>query len=249
VLFLHKLLPVFVLPLGWVVVLLVIAIVRKKRWPVIAALAVLYVSSMPVVGSYLAGSLESSYPPVPIDGIEKADAIVPLGGIFGPAVETGILPNVGEAGERLEAGVQLWQKKKAPWLVFTGGRIPWANQAEVEGAASARAAIARGIPADKIIVTREVGNTVDEARAVNDLMRERGWTKIILVTSAWHMPRAARSFRKAGVDFVPFAVDYQVDPEGAVSLLDFLPRAGGLRDTEAALREWYGRAFYALLSR
>jgi uncharacterized SAM-binding protein YcdF (DUF218 family) len=128
------------------------------------------------------------------------------------------LANVGEAGERLEAGITLMQKKKAPWLVFTGGRIPWSNQPEVEGAISRRAAIARGIPDEQIIITREVGNTADEARAVAALMRERGWRKIILVTSAWHMPRAARLFRKAGVDFIPFPVDFLIGPEKRADL-------------------------------
>jgi uncharacterized SAM-binding protein YcdF (DUF218 family) len=183
---------------------------------------------------------------VAVADAEQVDAIVPLGGIFGPATPAGLLPNVGEAGERLEAGIALWQKKKAPWLVFTGGRIPWANQAEVEGAISARVAIARGIPAASIIVTAEVGNTADEARAVAALMRERGWKKIILVTSSWHMRRAARSFRKAGVDVVPFPVDYQIDPGEPITLLDFLPRAGGLHHTETALREWCGILFYAI---
>ncbi len=77
-------------------------------------------------------------------------------------------------------------------------------------------------------------------------MRERGWHKIILVTSSWHMRRAARQFRKAKVDFVPFPVDYQVDPRSSVTVLDFLPQAGGLGRTETALREMYGMAFYAI---
>jgi uncharacterized SAM-binding protein YcdF (DUF218 family) len=249
VLYLNKLLPIFVLPLGWVVLLLVLALWRKKRWALIAALTVLYVSSMPVVGNRLTRWLESRCPALAIDQVEKADAIVPLGGIFGPATKEGFLPNVGEAGDRLEAGIVLWQKQKAPWLVFTGGRLPWSTQAEVEGAVSKRAAVARGIPDERIIVTREVGNTLDEAFAIRDLMRERGWQKIILVTSAWHMPRAARLFRKAGVDFVPFPVAFQVDPKGPLVFLDFLPRAEGLRSTESALRELYGIAFYALTGR
>jgi|WetSurMetagenome_2_1015567.scaffolds.fasta_scaffold125782_2 uncharacterized SAM-binding protein YcdF (DUF218 family) len=248
-LFFNKLLPIFVLPLGWVVVLLVIALLRKRRWPIIAALAVLYICSTPVVGNGLLRWLESSYSPVALDQVEKADAIVPLGGILGPPVVAGFLPNVGEAGERLEAGIALWQKQKAKWLVFTGGRVPWAGQAEVEGAISLRAATARGVAADQILVTREVGNTADEASAVAELMRERGWTKIILVTSAWHMPRAAQLFRKAGIGFVPFPVDYQIDPKSSLTVLDFLPRAEGLRNTEGVLREWYGIAFYGLFKR
>ena len=248
-LFFNKLLPIFVLPLGWVVALLIYGLARQRRRPLLAALIVLYVSSMPVVGNALFHRLETAYWPLTVDGVEKADAIVPLGGIFGPAPAPGRLPNIGEAGERLEAGIQLWQKQRAPWLVFTGGRMPWAGPGEVEGAAGARAAIARGIPADNIVVTREVGNTADEARVVSALMRERGWHKIILVTSAWHMRRAARQFHKAGVDFVPFPVDYQVDPHIGLTLLDFLPRADGLRMTEYALREWYGIAFYAVFGR
>ena len=248
-LYLNKLLPIFVLPLGWVVLLLLIAIVRKKRWPLFAALAVLYLCSMPVVGNRLTYWLESRYPTLAMDQVENVDAIVPLGGIFGPPVAEGYLPNVGEAGERLEAGIALWQKKKAAWLVFTGGRLPWSSQVEVEGAVSKRAAIARGIPAEQILVTREVGNTIDEAHAVLDLMHERGWRKIILVTSAWHMPRAARLFRKVGIDFVPFPVDFQINPKGSLTLLDFLPRAEGLQKTETAIREWYGIMFYALTGR
>ena len=50
-LYLNKLLPIFVLPLGWVVLLLAIAIWRRKRWPLFAALVVLYLSSMPAVGN------------------------------------------------------------------------------------------------------------------------------------------------------------------------------------------------------
>jgi len=246
VLYFNKLLPIFVLPIAWVMVLLAIALWRRRRWPIIAALAVLYVASMPVVGSGLLHWLESAHPSQSIAGVAPADAIVPLGGILGPLSTPGRVANVNEAGERLEAGIALWQAKKAPWLVFTGGRAPWSDLPETEGVQVARLAVARGVPADQIQVTREVGNTADEARAVRDLMAERGWKKIILVTSAWHMRRAARQFRKAGVDFIPFPVDYQVTPLQPFTLLDFLPRADGLRATEWTLRELYGIAFYSL---
>jgi uncharacterized SAM-binding protein YcdF (DUF218 family) len=242
----NKLLPIFVLPLGVVVFLLLFGLIRKRRWPVIVALALLYLSSTPLVGAGLFRWLESGYPPTALDEVETVDAILVLGGIFGPRTPAGFLPNVAESGERLEAGIQLWQRKRAPWLVFTGGRMPWHKDSEVEGALSARVAASRGIPADNIVVTSEVGNTADEARVVASLMRERGWKKIVLVTSASHIRRAARQFRKAGVDFVPFVVDFQVSPDGAFTLLDLLPQADALRLTEAALREWYGIAFYAI---
>jgi len=251
-LFLHKLLPIFVLPIGWVVTLLGVALIRKKRWPVVAALALLYVSSLPFVGDHLLRVLESRYPQVSLVQVERADAIVSLSGIFGPPAKPGCrncLPNLGDANERLEAGIALWQLKKAAHLVFTGGRIPWENQSEVEGAASARVAVARGVPSDNIVITGEVGNTFDEAQAVAAVARERGWSKIILVTSAFHMPRAARMFRRAGVDFFPFPVDFRVGSNGPITILDFLPQAAGLTYTELTLRDLYGMLFYSLRRR
>lgn len=248
-LFLNKLLPIFVLPIGLVLLLLGFALIRRKWWPVISALVVLYVSSIPCTGSALLHWLESRFPPVPIAQVEKADAIVALGGIFGPPVAEGYLPNISESGERLEAGIVLWQQHKADWLVFTGARIPWQGRLEVEGEMSKRAAIARGVTAEQIVLTREVGNTADEAQAVAALMKERGWKKIILVTSGWHMPRAARLFRKAGVAFTPFPVDYRTDPHWHLTLLDFLPSTDALTHTEMVLRECYGIAFYAVTGR
>jgi len=251
-LFLNKLLPFFVLPLGWVFLFLAVALVRKKRWPLLVALAVLYIFSLPFVAGHLMHALESGYPQLSLDQVEKADAVLVLSGMFGPESAPGCqscLPNLGDANERLEGGIQLWQRHKAAYLVFTGGRIPWEAQAEVEGASAKRVAEARGVPADKILITTEVGNTEDESRAAAAMMRERGWSKIILVTSSWHMRRAGRLFHKAGVDFVPFPVDFQTDAHSSLTLLDFLPAARALDKTEQALRELYGIAFYAVARR
>lgn len=251
-LFLNKLLPVFALPLGWVFILLAIGLIRKSRWPVVVAMIVLYVCSTHLVAGLLLRALESGYPPTALDQVEKADAVVVLSGMFTSAPAPGCqgcLPNLNESNERLEGGIQLWQRHRAPYLVFTGGHIPWERQPEVEGALAKRVAEARGVSGDHILITTEVGNTADESHAVAALMRQRAWGKIILVTSAGHMPRAARLFRKAGVDFVPFAVDHQTDPYGRLTPLDFLPMASALRTTEQVLRELYGIAFYAVFSR
>ena len=245
-LFLNKLLPIFALPLGVVFLLLLLALLRRKRWPAFLAAAVLYGSSIPAVGNRLIGWLETRHPAVAIAQAGKADAIVVLGGIFGPQVKPGYLANVAESGERLEAGIVLHQAGAAPWLLFTGGRIPWEGRDKVEGEDSRAAAIARGVPAEKILITREVGNTADEAQAVRELLRTRGLKRVILVTTGWHMPRAAWLFRRAGIDCTIFPVDFRRDPVRHTTLLDFLPTAGALQETETALREIYGNLFYRL---
>ncbi len=159
-LFLNKLLPIFLLPAGLTTVLLLWALVRRKRWAVAAALAVLYVSSTQFASRQLLGWLESHYAPVRVDEAGPVEAVVVLGGIFGgPRFPEGYVPNVADSSERLEAGIQLQLHHRVQWLVFTGGRIPWEGREVVEGEDSRRVAISRGVPADKILITREVGNT------------------------------------------------------------------------------------------
>jgi uncharacterized SAM-binding protein YcdF (DUF218 family) len=103
-----------------------------------------------------------------------------------------------------------------------------------------------GVPAEKIVLTPLVGDTADEARAAAALCRGHGWKHVLLVTSGWHMPRAAWLFRHAGVDFTPFPVGFQRDPRRPRVLLDFFPHADALGTTEIALRESYGLMYYRI---
>jgi uncharacterized SAM-binding protein YcdF (DUF218 family) len=249
-LFLNKLLPIFVLPLGWVLLLLVFALVRKKWWPVVVAMMILVVASLPATASRLIGWLESFYPALPVAEAGPADAIVVLGGILGPKAVPGGVINWNESSERFDGGVALLRAGRAKTLVFTGARMPWEKRIMVSEGESLRViALAQGVPAEQIVVTGEVGNTRDEARAVAELAKARGWKKVIVVTTAWHLPRAARLFRNAGVDFVPFPVDFRTDGKRSLAGVDFLPKAEALLMTEVALRECYGNVFYAVTKR
>jgi uncharacterized SAM-binding protein YcdF (DUF218 family) len=193
----------------------------------------------------LIGWVESKHAPIPIAEAGPADAIVVLGGILGPRTNPGFVPSLMETGERFEAGVMLLQAGRAPHLVFTGAKMGWPDNL-TEGDELKRLAVARGAPAEQILVTDYVGNTADEARVVAAMMKARGWKRIILVTTAWHMPRSAHQFRKAGVDCVIFPVDFRFDRTRALSVIDFLPRGDAWMHTETALREIYGYWFYRL---
>ncbi|WP_438479782.1 YdcF family protein [Oleiharenicola lentus] len=245
-LILNKLLPIFVLPTGIATLLLLFAIWKKKRWPIVAALALMYVCSAPRVGEKLIGWVENTYPAIAVDAVEKADAIVVLGGLYGPAMPDGYVANWSESVERFEAGVQLMQANKAPLLIFTGAKLPWEKRDTTEGAELRLEAIKRGVAPAKVIVTDFVANTADEARVVAVMMKERGWKRVILITTGWHMRRSAYQFTRAGVNFTPFPVDFRADPQRAWAAIDFLPKGDALALTETALRECYGYAFYRL---
>jgi len=249
VLFLNKLLPIFVLPLGWVVLLLIFAMARKKWWPVALAMLLLVGASLPVTGSRLIGWLEAKYSALPIDEAGPVDAIVVLGGILGPKAGPGYVTNWAESSERYDGGVALLRAGRARTLVFTGARLPWQKRTTLEGVDLRTIAIAQGVPGEKILVTREVSNTRDEARAVAELAKTHGWKKVIVVTTAWHMPRAVLVFRHAGLEIIPFPVDFRSDGVRAVTFVDFLPKADSLQMTETALRECYGYIFYTVTGR
>ena len=243
-LFFNKLLPVFLLPTGIVALLVLFALWRKKRWPLAVALVVLYVCSIPFVGGRLIGWVESRYPAVPLAQVEPVDAVVVLGGILGPRVEAGFMPNFLETSERFDAGLALLSAGKAGRLVFTGARMGWENSSLTEGEELKRLAVARGVAAEKILVTRDIDNTATEAAAVAELMKAQGWKRVILVTTGWHMPRSAYLFRKAGVDCILFPVDFRFDRVHQTAAIDFVPKAEAWQLTETALRETYGNLFY-----
>ena len=86
--------------------------------------------------------------------------------------------------------------------------MPWDKAIKTEGAVLKEYAISNGIPIEKIFVTKDVGNTADEAVAVKELISPS--KRIILVTSAYHMYRAKKLFEKQGFEVISYKVDYKI---------------------------------------
>jgi uncharacterized SAM-binding protein YcdF (DUF218 family) len=144
--------------------------------------------------------------------------------------------------DRFFGGIALFKASKAQKLVFTGGKMPWDKAKKTEGEVLKEYAISSGIPTEKILVTKDVENTADEAVAVKELISTS--KKIILVTSAYHMYRAKRLFEKKGFDVIPYKVDYRTAGNSRITVMNFLPSAGNLGMTESGMREIIGRFFY-----
>lgn len=241
----------FVLPIG-VTLMLVLAGVRFRRWCLIwSGVAVLWLSSTPVVSRLAVRVAEGRAERGLAADASQADAIVVLseGRVVAPGKAA---VSEWNDADRFFGGVELFKAGKSPLLVFTGGAAPWEPKAAPEGDLLAGYAKAMGVPDGQIVKTPRVTNTAEEARAVATLLRARlsgptwrgGPPRVLLVTSAFHMPRARRLFERAGMSVIPFPVDFKVSAGGTVSVLDFLPTAEALKQTEMALREAYGRLFY-----
>jgi len=244
VIYLNKILPLFVLPLGIVIMLVVAGTIRRRRSLVWAGLAILWVCATPLVANPLARLLEGGAIRQPAETQAPGDAIVVLSSGRVTAPGPAAISEWGDP-DRFFGGVELFAAGKAPLLVFTGGAVPWAPDDPPEGTLLRRHAVALGVPADRIAVTGSVVNTAEEASAVAQLLRERGLerARVLLVTSAFHMSRASFLFESAGLEVHPFPVDFFVTASDP-TILDILPTAGALGRTSLAIRELYGRLFY-----
>lgn len=244
-----KILPVLVLPVGIVLILLAAGLIFRRRWLLLAGLVVLWTASTPLVGHLAMRAAEGWHVPVDIDAVPVADAIVVLTGMLQRAPGPREVYEWGGGVDRFEAGLALYKAGKAERLIIPGGWVPWRPDARPEGEVLAERAVARGVPRDRIVVTGRVSNTAGEAAAVASRLVREGAARrtVILVTSAFHMRRAQLIFERAGLAVVPYPVDFQTD-DSPVGVLDALPTAAALRNTETALRELYGYWYYRLTS-
>jgi uncharacterized SAM-binding protein YcdF (DUF218 family) len=243
---LHKVLPFFASPLFWVILLVAYSLLRRRVLAGWLGIALLVALSLPVLSDALVGTLEQRAERLTPNDVPATDAAVVLGGMLVDVRgKHGIVTEWADP-DRFWGGLELMRAGKAPKLVFMGGRMPWSAGPQTEGEALRRAAIAEGVPGAAISVTGEVRNTEDEARALAKLLPANA-RHITLVTSAYHMPRAARLFRQAGFSVTEYPVDFQVVIAKA-TLHDFLPSADAFDNSSHAVRELLGRLYYRLRS-
>jgi uncharacterized SAM-binding protein YcdF (DUF218 family) len=104
-----------------------------------------------------------------------------------------------------------------------------------------------GVPPAAIASTPPVRNTAEEAMAIRRLLPGAA-SRVLLVTSAFHMRRAQRLFERQGITVLPFPVDFKARASWGGSVvrdpLMWMPTAGGLEDSSRALRELLGRVVY-----
>lgn len=243
--YLHKILPVFVMPIMLIIYLLIFALWKKNRWPIYTAIACLYIFSTPIFASNFFQLVEGSELRKTPKDMPNAEAIVVLSGMINQVKSTdGVYPEWGDP-DRFFGGIELFKAGKAPKIIFTGGKMPWDITNLTEGEILRLFAIQQGMPDSAILITSNVENTADEAKAVKSLIG--GNKKIILVTSAYHMARSKRLFEKQGFSVVDYSVDFKVDRISKRTFMCYLPDADSFRLLNTAYREIIGRLIYSVL--
>jgi uncharacterized SAM-binding protein YcdF (DUF218 family) len=260
VFFLSKLLPQLIYPLGLGLLLQLIAIGgRKRRWALplsITGWLVIAIPAMPVVSDALLKQLEDQAASLTPQTIPHADAVLVLGGGIRPAPPAGLGIEMKEAGDRLLCGWRLWGKGKAPVLITSGATISIDADEKTlpEAELSKLLAIELGLPPSAIVTNSTARTTSEEAQLINQLAADKGWKNLILVTSAFHMPRALASFQQqSNLDVIPVACDYRLAhrPKNQTIkvktlLIDLIPNSDSLKQTTQVLKEHLGLLLYKL---
>ncbi|MDA1262971.1 MAG: YdcF family protein [Planctomycetota bacterium] len=241
---LREILPLFLMPTFVVLALLAVALRTRRRWPLVVALALLWAASTPVVSNVLMRAVEDWRVRQVTSDAPNADAIVVL--------SFGIRDVPGDATsfefddfDRFLGGFDLYKAGKAPRLIFTGGWSGWKPNMPLVGDVLISRARDFGIPASALSTTGKASNTEQEALGVAELLSVSPphlAPRILLVTSAYHMSRAEMLFRRAGLEVIPFPVDFQT--KIGITPRSFIPNSDTLKQTDSALKEIYGRMYY-----
>jgi uncharacterized SAM-binding protein YcdF (DUF218 family) len=235
----------FLSPLALSLLIAAIAVIcrfaRRARLAcalLVVAAAVVYTGSISVVGDALLGPLEHRYPPLHQDmPMPAVHYVVVLGAGYAPHDGVPVTAALTRDGlVRVVEAVRLARRLDDVKLVVSGGAPPGYSPS-----AQGYAELARdlGINPGSIVVLDTALDTRQEAQAIAALI---GSAPFVLVTSAYHMPRAMLEMRRAGVAPVPAPTDQLVGGAEAASWRAWLPSSSGLRKTERALHEYLGLA-------
>ncbi len=240
---LSKLLPWFVYPFGFSLLLMglgLLALVIRHRaralvlWA--AAILVLWISSSPWFSDALMGLLEKRYPPVAVEALPQAEAIVVLGGVIPGVVPGTGIPELEGGVDRLIHALRLYKAGKAPLVLLSGGA---ASGLPAESELMARTLEWLGVPRESMLLETRSRNTRQNALYSEEILKGRGADRILLVTSAFHMKRTQAVFESVGLSVVPAATDYQV-VERSASVMDWLPDPSALYRSTLAIKEFLG---------
>lgn len=250
-----KVVQFLIAPINIVLFLLVLALLFRRRapklsgWSLFLGVALLYVSANELTAFLLMRGLEHQYPVITSTDVPPAEAIVALGGtvypIKFPRVEAEEI-----SGSRMLRVSRLFHAGKAPVIVCSGGTLYKSSlgteRSEAEDIRDVL--MSHQVPESALLLEKSSWNTNENAKATAKILREKGIKKIILVTSAFHMPRAVALFEREGFEVIAAPSDARAAGLG-INLGIFLPSSEALRRTTLAINEYVGYYGYKLIGK
>jgi uncharacterized SAM-binding protein YcdF (DUF218 family) len=216
---------------------------------IVLGTCILFFFSLKPVSNSLVYYLENQYQFPSEEILEKVDIMIILGGGFYPSggLRKSMEPS-GATYSRTIHGIRIFKQSRARFLVLSGAgeEVDGENDAEV----MKNLAVTLGIPADKIITEGKSHNTLEHAFEVSKIFPPTAQIHIGILTSALHMPRSVKAFRKRFPEdaIVPIPVNYIYSPF-KYRVDNFIPSTEAMSKSYYALHEWIGIIWYSMLGK
>jgi uncharacterized SAM-binding protein YcdF (DUF218 family) len=216
---------------------------RLARGLLWGGLAAVLIGGLSPLSDLLIRPLEARFHRAEIGGGAIAGIIVLGGAEDSRAADTPQLAPLNEAGERYTEAVALARRLPQARIVFTGGSGLLVTTGPQEADVAGRLLGALGVPTERLTLESKSRDTYENALFTARLVDPKPGERWLLVTSAWHMPRAIACFRQAGFKVEPWPVDYRAARGlGALRLQSSIPE--GLRRIDFIVREYVGLVMY-----
>ena len=244
-----KILSRLMYPSTLVLLLLVLAffllLIRRRRGAglsLLMGLTLIFLGSSPLI-SNVYHRHERQHPPTPVALSPTADAIVLLAGDISIPVPPRVESQV--RGNRSVHALRLYRAGKAPLIIVSGGNVFPQEGFRPEAAYTADLLQEWGIPKSAIIFEGNSRNTRENALETWSLLKNRQLNRVLLVTSAFHMPRALATFRGVGIHAIPSASSISAEL-AQPTLLNWIPSLDGLGTMQSVVHEKIGIFVYRI---
>lgn len=245
--FIRELIYPFLTPMGLYTWSMILAILLRRSFRrfafclcLVSTLTLLILSTK-LVGQTLFSRLEQTHPPVAIDSLEKADYIVLLGGSIGKPESPRVTLEFGMIGDRVLHAKRLYAAGKAPEIIVVGGNALPSHGLLSEAYYLAELLKEQGVPASDLILEASSRDTRENAVFTAALFDRPFDIDIILVTSAFHMPRALKLFEAAGFASVtPGTADILIRDRKGPLWTRLIPSSTGLALSSNAIHNLIG---------
>lgn len=221
---------------------------RKRLLLVTVPYVLLVVFSLPAVAYLLVGSLEWQYP-----GLERrpedTQAIVVLSsGVRRPDGPRRGFELDEDSLNRCLRAAEVYREGKPCPVVATGGPAPDGDPDHSVAAAMGDFLVQLGVRRQDLILEEHASSTHENAVNTAKLLQKRGLRRIVLVTTATHLPRAVRCFQKQGLEPTACGAGFKATP-GSTARFGFVPQMGAAQGSQRVAHEWLGLAWYWLRDR
>lgn len=232
-------------PILWVMVFFLISFITKKKILLIGAFTLLILLTNPYLNDLALRQWESK--PVAKADLPLSDIGIVLTGITYSEMQPTDQLHFNESADRITEAIILLSDGFIKELIISGGTVSSGENVIAESIQLEQLLLASHISPRKYHLETQSKNTYENAKYCAEYIRSEQLEtrRILLITSAIHMPRALACFKKQGITVRPYPVDFKTSP--SISVSSFVPSSQPLNYWRMLIKEWIGYATYKVV--